>query len=191
MNKSIKQKRYIFIELYSKSLLKCLLIFNEKLSKKRMKSVLYELGNLLWSFYWLFTVNSPLIIMNIEYTVSIYFEYISQCINKFGKYLGNVRFENIAKMFCYQHILTKYDYCIKPFSYDNIQYKTFHIIKNRIDLYFFKHTDDLIKDSEYFAKFLIVLHNKYEIILKHYSPDELEVELDNLLNLVQDKLNSD
>jgi hypothetical protein len=152
---------YIFIELYSKSLLKCLLIFYNKFPKKKLRSVLFELGKLIWNCYWIFNNHSSLTIINIEYIVSVYFEYISQCIDKFRSLCIDVKFEKMAKIFCYEHILKKYKYRIKPFSYDSIQYNRFYIIKNRIDIYVLKYIDILFEDSEYFAKFLIVLHKKY------------------------------
>lgn len=189
MNKISDNRRYyIFIETYSKSLLKCLLLFHRKLATQKMKSVLFEFGNILWNFYWLFFNHSSVIVLNMEYVANLYIEYITQSINEnFREVMKNTQFEKIAKIFCYKHVLEKYGYCMKSLPYNPLQYNILYIIKNRIDLYFLKHMNTLVENSDYFATFLMFLHEKYT---KYSIGDYSHFELDNLLNSVQDRLNA-
>ena len=183
-NISIEKLLYIFIETYSKILLKTILKYNKILEPKRLQRVLHELGNVLWSFFWIFVSQSSVIILNMEYVANVYFEFVDECIN--NNLLGKTRFESVAKELCYRNVFQKFNYQIKSLTYNPIQYNTVYIVKNKIDIYLYKNKDTIIKTTDYFSNYLMELHKIY---VNRSLTLDCHFELDNLLGSVQAILN--
>lgn len=187
-NLSMEKLLYIFIETYSKILLRCILTYHQKMELRKLQNVLHELGNVLWSFFWIFVSQSSVIILNMEYVANVYFEFINECMNKNIKKMSkNIPFESIAKQLCYHSVFKKFNYRIKSLSYNPIQYNTIYIVKNKIDIYLYTNTNTIIKTTDDLSVYLMELHKTY---VDRGLTLDLRFELDSLLGSVQAILNS-